>query len=113
MECIEDTIAGYSTLEHEERMLTMYPEFESICRIICEVLVVKQQGSFTNYKTASPEERYLSLQKNRPDLIQRVPQYQLASYLGIKPESLSQIRKRLSKKQHPPILFNKVNEIVK
>jgi CRP-like cAMP-binding protein len=43
----------------------------------------------------SPEERYIHFSKNRPDLIQRVPQYIIASYLGVTPEALSRIRKRL------------------
>ena len=38
------------------------------------------------------------LQEERPDLINRVPQYQIASYLGIKPETLSRIRVRLTNK---------------
>lgn len=44
----------------------------------------------------SPEERYLKLVKEQPKLIQQIPQYYLAQYLGIKPESLSRIRKRLA-----------------
>jgi DNA-binding MarR family transcriptional regulator len=51
--------------------------------------------TFAEFKMSSPEERYLNLLKTRPDLIQRVPQHQIASYLGIKPESLSRIRKRI------------------
>ncbi len=43
----------------------------------------------------NPEERYMQLIDRRPDLIQRVPQYQIASYLGLTPQSLSRIRKRL------------------
>lgn len=43
----------------------------------------------------SPRERYESLVRERPDLIQRVPQHYLASYLGITPVSLSRIRNRL------------------
>ncbi len=43
------------------------------------------------------EERYLNMIEKKPDLLQRIPQYQIASYLGVKPESLSRIRKRLSK----------------
>ncbi len=43
----------------------------------------------------SPEERYLNLMKERPKVIERIPQQYIASYLGIQPESLSRIRKRL------------------
>lgn len=43
----------------------------------------------------SPEERYLALMKERPKVMERVPQQYIASYLGIQPESLSRIRKRL------------------
>ena len=50
---------------------------------------------FDIFKITSPEQRYMNLQKNRPDLIQRVPQYQIASYLGLTPQSLSRIRKRI------------------
>jgi len=100
LECIEDTIASVNTPEHENEMFRKYPQFESICRIMSEVMMANYQESFTGYKLATPEERYLNLVKNRPELIQRVPQYQLASYLGMKPESLSRIRKRLSRKLH-------------
>jgi len=43
------------------------------------------------------EERYLRLLEKRPDLFQRVPQYLIASYLGVTPVGLSKIRKRLGK----------------
>ncbi len=46
--------------------------------------------------TETPETNYLRLVKQRPKLIQRVPQYYIASYLGISPETLSRIRKKLS-----------------
>jgi hypothetical protein len=55
----------------------------------------KSQEKLASYIINSPEDRYLDLLKNRPDLLDRVPHYQLASYLGIKPESLSRIRKRI------------------
>lgn len=44
-----------------------------------------------------PEERYLFFLKNYPDLVQRVPQYLIAAFIGVKPQSLSRIRKRLVK----------------
>ena len=98
LECIEDTIAGIGTPEHEAEIFGKYPELESASRIMAEEKMANYQSSFANFKISSAEERYLQLQKERPDLIQRVPQYQLASYLGITPESLSRIRKRLVKK---------------
>ncbi|MGB3848486.1 MAG: Crp/Fnr family transcriptional regulator, partial [Tunicatimonas sp.] len=47
---------------------------------------------------SSPEQRYLDMLQKRPDLIQRVPQHQLASYLGLKPQSLSRMRARILEK---------------
>lgn len=46
-------------------------------------------------KSATPEEKYLLLLKERPQLFQRVPLHYIASYLGIEPESLSRLRKRM------------------
>ena len=46
-------------------------------------------------KSATPEEKYISLMKDQPQLFQRVPLHYIASYLGIKPESLSRLRKRI------------------
>lgn len=47
-------------------------------------------------KNLSPQERYQRLLKKRPQLFQRVPQYLIASYLGLTPVGLSKIRKRLA-----------------
>ncbi|WP_223788686.1 hypothetical protein [Marinicella meishanensis] len=47
------------------------------------------------YRRLSAEEHYLALLKDKPKLVQRISQYHLASYLGIQPQSLSRIRKRL------------------
>lgn len=46
---------------------------------------------------SSAEERYLHFLTDYPGLVQRVPQYHIASYLGITPESLSRIRSKLAK----------------
>ena len=94
--CIEESIMVVSTSEMEDKIFKEFPRFETLCRKLSEELMVKKQFDFESYKSTSPEERYLGLMKHRPDLIQRIPQYQLASYLGIKPESLSRIRKRLA-----------------
>ena len=46
-------------------------------------------------KSATPEEKYLLLMKEQPQLFQRIPLHYIASFLGIEPESLSRLRKRI------------------
>ncbi|MBB6479869.1 Crp/Fnr family transcriptional regulator [Spirochaeta isovalerica] len=98
LECLEDTIAFVGSPQLEGEMLGKYPQLEKMARIMGEKMMSGYQDSYRTFKMSSPEERYLNLVENNPDLIQRAPQYQIASYLGIKPESLSRIRKRISRK---------------
>ncbi len=100
LECVEDTIAGVGTPELEAEMYLKFPQIESLNRALGEAIMANYIDSFAEFKMASPEERYLNLLKTRPGLIQRVPQHQIASYLGIKPESLSRIRKRTANKKN-------------
>lgn len=93
--CIEDTILTVSNSDMEVEINSKFPKFETICRILAEELLAKQGIDFDEFKTSSPEQRYLNLIQKRPDLLQRVPQHQLASYLGIKPQSLSRLRARI------------------
>lgn len=51
----------------------------------------QNQDAFASFITSSPEQRYLNLLNERPDLVQRVPQPLLASYRGMTPELLSHI----------------------
>lgn len=69
--------------------------FERFGRLLMEqgfLGIRKKNKMLTNL---SPEERYLDLIKNRPKVMERIPQLYIASYLGIQPESLSRIRKRI------------------
>lgn len=96
--CIEDTILTVSDSDMEAEINSKFPKFETLCRIFSEELLAKQQIDFDEFKTSSPEQRYLNLIQKRPDLVQRVPQHQLASYLGVKPQSLSRLRARIVEK---------------
>jgi CRP-like cAMP-binding protein len=97
--CVEDSIILVSNEDMSEEVNRKFPKFDIMCRKFSEELLAKQQINFDEFKTSSPEQRYLNLLKNRPDLIQRVPQHQLASFLGIKPQSLSRLRARMLKKE--------------
>jgi CRP-like cAMP-binding protein len=97
LECLEDTVAYVGTPEMESDVYMKYPQLVSMNQAIGEKIMSSYRDTFDAFKMSSPEERYLALVKNNPELIQRAPQYQIASYLGIKPESLSRIRKRISK----------------
>jgi DNA-binding MarR family transcriptional regulator len=80
----------------EAAVFEKFPRFQTLCLLLSEELLAKNQATLDEFKTSSPEERYLNLLRTRPDVVQRVPQHQLASYLGITPQSLSRIRKRIS-----------------
>lgn len=96
IDCVEDSILVVSNPETDKQMFAEFPRFESLCRVLSEQLLVKTRTTLDDFKTNSPEQRYLNLVEQRPDLIQRVPQHQIASFLGITPQSLSRMRKRLA-----------------
>jgi CRP-like cAMP-binding protein len=96
---LEDTLITVSTPDMEAEAFEKFPRFETLCRMFSEEQLAKSQLAFDEFKTSSPEERYQRLVQNRPDLLQRVPQRQLASYLGITPQSLSRLRARIFEKK--------------
>ena len=97
--CVEDTILTVSSSDMEADINNKFPKFETMCRKLAEENLAKKEVDFDEFKTSSPEQRYLNLLEKRPDLVQRVPQHQLASYLGMKPQSLSRIRGRILEKK--------------
>jgi CRP-like cAMP-binding protein len=97
--CVENTILTVANKDVGVELLTKFPKFELMCRILSEELIARQQIDFDEFKISSPEQRYMNLLQNRPDLIQRVPQHQLASFLGIIPQSLSRLRARILEKE--------------
>jgi len=96
--CEEDTTLVIGRLDRIEDAYARNPKLEKMSALFINNEFGKYQNLSSTYITLKPEERYLKLLKERPDLIKRVAQYHLASYLGIKPETLSRIRKKMSKK---------------
>lgn len=98
LECVEDAVVSVGNPELEKETFKKYPQLESLSRVIAETILAKQQKSFSLFKTSTAEERYIQLLQTRGDLMNRVHQHQIASYLGVTPESLSRIRKRVARK---------------
>ncbi|WNJ19629.1 Crp/Fnr family transcriptional regulator [Pontibacter sp. G13] len=97
--CVEKTTVVVGDEQQAQQLFQQFPRFETISRTIMEAAFSEQKAALTSYYTDTPEERYLKVLQQRPGLIQRVPQYHLASYIGVKPESLSRIRKRIASKE--------------
>lgn len=83
--------------ENHEKICRSSHLFEHFFRILMQNAFVALQYRLTKTNSESAENRYLEFQKLYPHFIQRIPQYLIASYLGIKPQSLSRIRKELTK----------------
>ena len=77
----------------------MISGFERFFRILIQNAYIAAQERIATTYSQPAEERYNELIKKHPDMIQRIPQHYIASYLGIKPQSLSRIRKQLFNKR--------------
>ena len=96
--CVADTAVVVGNEQKAQALFKQFPRFETISRTIMEEVFTSAMQRMSAYHTATPEERYLGLLKAQPEIFQKVPQFQIASYIGVKPESLSRIRKRLAAK---------------
>ena len=98
IDCCTDVKLVVGNRNKEDALYKQFPKLESISRKVMEKIFSEQQEIMAAYLNDTPEQRYLKLLEKRPDLFQIVPQFQIASYIGVKPESLSRIRKRLLRK---------------
>lgn len=77
--CNEDTTLVVGNEQKAQELFKQFQRFETISREVMEVVFAEQQNKMTSFMTDTPEQRYLNLLKSRPDLFQRIPQYQIAS----------------------------------
>lgn len=98
IETIEDCLVLSISYKALQELFIEFPRMNEFVRKVLEERFIALHELFTSQILDSPEERYLNFQKERPDLIQRIPQHQIATFLGITPVSLSRIRKRVTKK---------------
>jgi CRP-like cAMP-binding protein len=93
IDAIEDSELLLLTPQAMDDLLTEIPKVERYFRILQQNSMIAMQRRLIGSLSFTAEEKYLKLIATYPDVIQRVPQQYIASYLGITPETLSRIRK--------------------
>ena len=97
IQCIENTELFQLNYTTVEELFVKIPKLERFFRKITErALVASQKRIITNFSETA-KERYLIFKENYPEIEKRVPQYLLASYLGITKEFLSRIKSKIAR----------------
>lgn len=95
VQCLENTELIQFSFEDQEQMMREIPKLERFFRIIIERAFVASQKRIVRNMSMSAKDRYLIFRKEYPLIEQRIPQYLIASYLGITKEFLSKIKSQL------------------
>jgi len=98
VEALEDSTVQQLAYEDVENLCKINPKFERFFRLVAQKSFAFSQRRILSNLGQSAEERYLEFLSLYPPIVNRVPQYSLASYLGMSAEFLSKIKKRLTHK---------------
>lgn len=98
IDALEDSSVALLSKDHLEVLYKEVPKFERFFRIMLQKAFIAQQQRILQNIGSTGEDRYLAFREKYPQLEQRLPQHQIAAYLGITPEFLSKIRGKLAKK---------------
>lgn len=99
IDVLEDAELLLLTRTAQEELLQKLPKFERFQRLLIQSAYVALQRRLVVNMSLTAEEKYTHFVKAYPEIIQRIPQHMVASYLGITPETLSRIRKQKSMKK--------------
>jgi CRP-like cAMP-binding protein len=97
-QAMEDSEVLAFAFKDVQRLYASSSSWQKFGRLMAERVYLQLNERVEMLQFMSPEERYSYLLETRPELFNQISQFQMASYLGIKPESLSRLRKRLLKK---------------
>ncbi|PZO28732.1 MAG: hypothetical protein DCF13_07970 [Flavobacteriaceae bacterium] len=98
IEVLEDAEVVLLSRENQNELFTQIPKLERFFRILTENSLVAHQERLMDNLSLTAEERFDKFCKRYPTIIQRVPQKQIASYIGVTPEFFSKMKSRLLKK---------------
>jgi CRP-like cAMP-binding protein len=96
LETLTDTVLWSLTYEDLQQIYAEITIGDKIGRLASEELFLKKSKRELSLLTESAEQRYLNLFTEQPHLLQQIPLKFIASYIGITPQALSRIRKRIS-----------------
>ncbi|TJY36943.1 Crp/Fnr family transcriptional regulator [Pontimicrobium aquaticum] len=95
VQCLENTKVAQFTFDNLEKLYAEIPKLERLFRMIVERAFAASQKRIIRSFSLTAKERYLIFREAYPKIDQRVPQYMIASYLGITKEFLSKIKSQL------------------
>ncbi|OOQ60798.1 Crp/Fnr family transcriptional regulator [Mucilaginibacter pedocola] len=95
-QALEDTVLMELDYAKVEPILNHNPRLSATQATFLRSMLAESMARVESFVLLSPEERYLQLVREKPDIVNRVPDKHLATLLGITPVSLSRIRKRIS-----------------
>ena len=98
VEAVEDSVLIQIDYEDEQTFLDEIPKLEKFERILTQRSLAFQQKRLLSNFTKTAEERYNEFIASYPSIVNRFPQYALASYLGFSTEYLSKIRNKKASK---------------
>lgn len=96
IDALEDSDILVLETEPEERLFQEIPAFERYFRLLMQNRFIALQERINLDLSESAEAKYRRFMEKYPQLAQRVPQHQIARYLGLQPETLSRVRKKLT-----------------
>lgn len=97
IEAIEHCIVYQINKEDQFKLFLEYPKFNHIFRVLCENALISTQKRILQNISSTAEERYVDFLDRYPQLFNRISNVQIASFIGVTPEFLSAIRKRIAK----------------
>ncbi len=98
IDALEDSELVLINKDAHEELLKILPKYETWIRIQITGAYIAMQRRLTSIISLSLEERYASFTSLYPDIVQRVPQHMIASYMGLTPETLSRVRRKMTRK---------------
>jgi CRP-like cAMP-binding protein len=99
IDALEDTEVLQISKPNLDKLYEQVPKFERFFRILFQNAFIAQQNRINQNLAFTAEQRYLEFMHRYPQLEQRIPQKQVAAYLGITPVFLSMLRKKFASKQ--------------